>query len=107
LTSHALADWARFGSVGAAFIKPGAPWENGYCESFNGRFRDEFLTTEAIGSLLEAQVIAPGLAHRIQHLPTPQRTEQPHPEAFRKHWQTTTNNSHRHWPGTWDRGTCG
>ncbi|QQW37406.1 integrase core domain-containing protein [Mycobacterium marinum] len=28
------------------------------CESFNGRFRDEFLTTEAFGSLLEAQVLA-------------------------------------------------
>ncbi|GAB4958299.1 hypothetical protein MAHJHV55_01660 [Mycobacterium avium subsp. hominissuis] len=44
LTSHALADWAPLGSVGAVFIEPGAPWENGHCESFNGRFRDEFLT---------------------------------------------------------------
>ena len=25
LTSHALADWARFGSVGCVFIQPGAP----------------------------------------------------------------------------------
>jgi len=23
-----------------AFIEPGSPWENGYCESFNTRFRD-------------------------------------------------------------------
>ena len=28
------------GAVGAktAFIEPGSPWENGYCESFNARF---------------------------------------------------------------------
>jgi transposase InsO family protein len=32
-------------AVGAktAFIEPGSPWENGYCESFNARFRDEML----------------------------------------------------------------
>jgi IS30 family transposase len=37
LTSHAPADRAGLGSVGTVFIEPGAPWENGYCESFNGR----------------------------------------------------------------------
>ena len=25
----------------AAYIEPGSPWENGYCESFKARFRDE------------------------------------------------------------------
>ena len=32
---------AWIGAVGAktAFITPGSPWENGYCESFNARFR--------------------------------------------------------------------
>lgn len=32
---------AWIGAVGAktAFIEPGSPWENGYCESFNARFR--------------------------------------------------------------------
>ena len=23
------------------YIEPGSPWENGYCESFNGKLRDE------------------------------------------------------------------
>jgi transposase InsO family protein len=47
------------GSVGAktAFIEPGSPWENGYCESFNGRFRDELLNGEIFYSLREAQII--------------------------------------------------
>jgi transposase InsO family protein len=25
---------------------PGSPWENGYCESFNGSLRDELLNGE-------------------------------------------------------------
>jgi putative transposase len=24
------------------YIQPGFPWENGYCESFNSKLRDEF-----------------------------------------------------------------
>lgn len=46
-------------AVGAktAFIEPGSPWENGYCESFNARFRDELLNGEIFYSLREAQII--------------------------------------------------
>ena len=39
------------------FIEPGSPWENGYCESFNGKLRDERLNAEIFYSLKEAQVI--------------------------------------------------
>jgi putative transposase len=28
------------------YIEPGSPWENGYCESFNSKLRDEFLNGE-------------------------------------------------------------
>jgi len=28
------------------FIEPGSPWENGYCESFNGKLRDELSRAE-------------------------------------------------------------
>ena len=34
-----------------AFIEPGSPWENGYVESFNARFRDELLNRELFYSL--------------------------------------------------------
>ena len=40
-----------------AYIEPGSPWENGYCESFNARFRDERLNGEIFYSLKEAQII--------------------------------------------------
>ena len=40
-------------SVGSKtlYIAPGSPWENGYCESFNGKFRDELLNGEIFYSL--------------------------------------------------------
>jgi putative transposase len=58
LTAAAMQDWCRFSGTATAFIAPGAPWQNGYSESFNGRFRDEFLSTEQFDTLLEAQVLA-------------------------------------------------
>ena len=47
------------GGVGAAplYIEPGSPWENGYCESFNGKLRDECLNGEIFYSLREAQIV--------------------------------------------------
>ncbi|MBG3876396.1 transposase [Desulfovibrio oxamicus] len=39
------------------FIEPGSPWENGYCESFNGKIRDEKLSGELFYTLREAQVV--------------------------------------------------
>ncbi len=39
------------------YITPGSPWENGYCESFNGKLRDELLQREIFCSLREAQVL--------------------------------------------------
>jgi putative transposase len=45
--------------VGAktAYITPGAPWENGYVESFNARLRDELLNGEIFYTLKEAQIV--------------------------------------------------
>jgi transposase InsO family protein len=50
-------DW--IGAVGAktAFIEPGSPWENGYCESFNSKLRDELLNGEIFYSLAEARIV--------------------------------------------------
>ena len=40
-----------------AYIEPGSPWEKGYCESFNARFRDELLNGAVFYSLREAQIL--------------------------------------------------
>jgi len=39
------------------FIEPGSPWENGCCESFNGRLQDELLNREIFYTLEEAKVL--------------------------------------------------
>lgn len=44
--------------VQTLYIEPGAPWENGFAESFNGRFRDEFLQCELLADLREARVLS-------------------------------------------------
>jgi transposase InsO family protein len=36
-------------------VAPGSPWENGYSESFNSRFRDEFLEVEEFENVLDAR----------------------------------------------------
>lgn len=52
-----LRQWLAELGVGTLFITPGSPWENGYCESFNGKFRNELLNGEIFDTLLEARVI--------------------------------------------------
>lgn len=52
-----LRTWLGKLEVQPLFIQPGSPWENGYCESFNGKMRYELLNGEIFFSLLEAQVI--------------------------------------------------
>lgn len=36
-----LRKWLGKVGTGTLYIEPGSPWENGYCESFNGKLRDE------------------------------------------------------------------
>lgn len=45
-------------NIKTLFIDPGSPWQNGYCESFNSRFRDELLNLEIFTSTLEARVLS-------------------------------------------------
>jgi putative transposase len=49
--------WFKDLKVEPLFIEPGSPWENGYCESFNGKMRYQLLDGEIFYSLLEARVV--------------------------------------------------
>jgi putative transposase len=57
MTAKIVRGW--FAKLGAKtlYIEPGSPWENGYCESFNGKLRDECLNGEIFYSLKEAKVV--------------------------------------------------
>jgi putative transposase len=41
--AKAVREWIAAVGARTAFIEPGSPWENGYCESFNSKLRDELL----------------------------------------------------------------
>ena len=45
-------------SVGTLHIEPGAPWRNGYAESFHSRLRDELLDAEVFADLAEAKSLS-------------------------------------------------
>ncbi len=55
--AHSVRDWIAAVGAKTAYIEPGSPWENGYCESFNARFRDELLNGEIFYTLKEAQIV--------------------------------------------------
>jgi putative transposase len=84
-TLHAIAEaegWQQERAVLWHYIAPGKPQQNGFVESFNGRFRDECLNEHLFGSLAAARRIVE--AWRIDY-----NTERPHtslngltPKAF-------------------------
>ena len=56
--AEGLRDWLNAAQVGPLCIEPGAPWENGYAESFFSRLRDELLNCEEFANLAEARWFA-------------------------------------------------
>ena len=69
--AQAVGDWIKAVAAKTAYIEPGSPWENGYCESFNARFRDELLNGEIFYTLKEARII-------IEHWRRHYNTQRPH-----------------------------
>jgi transposase InsO family protein len=53
----AVQRWLKATGVKTLYIEPGSPWQNGFVESFHGRFRDECLNREQLGTLTEARVV--------------------------------------------------
>jgi transposase InsO family protein len=45
-----LRKWLANTGTNPLYIKPCSPWENGYCERFNSKLRDEFLNGEIFRS---------------------------------------------------------
>jgi len=66
-----LQTWLARVGTRTLYIERGSPWENGYCESFNGKLRDECLNGEIFYSLKEAQIV-------IERWRVEYNTERPH-----------------------------
>ena len=55
--AKSLQDWLATCGAQTFYVEPGSPWQNGVCESFNSKLRDECLNMEDFTSRAEARVI--------------------------------------------------
>jgi transposase InsO family protein len=85
-----LRKWLARTGAKTLYIEPESPWENGYCESFNSKLRDEFLNGEIFYSIKELRVL---------------------PERWRVHYNTIRTHSslgyRRPAPEAWLTSTTG
>jgi putative transposase len=65
--AKAIRAWMSAAGLETLYIAPGAPWENGYAESFNSKVRDELLNAEEFTSLLEAEVLGKAWKQEYNH----------------------------------------
>ena len=56
-TSRAFIAWAQGHRIRHILIEPGRPMQNGYIESFNGKFRDECLNEHWFTNVLHARTV--------------------------------------------------
>ena len=99
--------WLKLRQVQMHYIEPGSPWQNGYGESFNGKFRNECLNMEVFYSLAEATTVVEIWRHSYNH-------ERPHsslgyctPAEFAASWRlasgTMNKAVHSEFEGITDR----
>jgi len=65
--ARALRRFLAAAEVETLYIEPGAPWENGYAESFHSRLRDELLDAEIFTGLRDAKALAAGWKNEYNH----------------------------------------
>ena len=79
-TSNAMLGWTGENQIAWHFIAPGKPMQNGICESFNGRMRDELLNETLFFGLDHArEAIATWVADYNEHRPRLCATRPPRP----------------------------
>ena len=59
--------WLAQNRIKTIYIEPGSPWQNGFVESFHGRFRDECLNREQLWTLTEARVVVGDYRQEYNH----------------------------------------
>lgn len=95
-----LRSWLAEEHVEIAYIEPGSPWQNGFRESFHGRFRDEFVAGTLFRSVPEARMLAE--AYRREY-----NEQRPHqslgyltPAEFKRKWMDGRDDQSQSHPQT-------
>ena len=76
--------------VGTSYIEPGSPWQNGFVESFNSRFRDECLNLEEFSTVQEAKEIIERWRDTYNHRRPHSSLGSLTPAAFAARWAAST-----------------
>ncbi len=97
--AKAMETWRENMSVRSIFIDPGKPWQNGLCESFNSRMRDECLNMEIFYGVRDAQA-------SVEEWRRYYNEERPHgalgyqsPLAFKRQWLAEQEETKESKPG--------
>lgn len=82
----ALQAWLAHHQAETFYVAPGSPWQNGFRESFHGRFRDEFLYGTLFASVNESRILVEGYRNEYN-------LDRPHqslgyltPAEFKQRW---------------------
>jgi transposase InsO family protein len=67
LVAKNLRQWLEAAGTKTLYIEPGSPWENGYCESFNSKLRDELLNGEIFLFTERGTDLMPKVMSALQH----------------------------------------
>ena len=86
--------WLAGQRIKTIYIEPGSPWQNGFVESFHGRFRDECLNREQLWTLSEARVVIEDYRQRYNQLRPHSRLGYLSPARFAADGQPNNLNLH-------------
>jgi putative transposase len=86
--------WLAEKQIKTLYIEPGSPWQNGFVESFHGRFRDECLNREQLWTLTEARVVIEDYRQHYNYLRPHSRLGYLAPARFAANRQPNNPNLH-------------
>ena len=87
--AHTLQAWLASRGSKSHFIAPGSPWQNGFRESFHGKFRDEFLAETLFVSVAEARVLSEGYRREYNEERPHQSLGYKTPHEYKQEWLAT------------------
>jgi putative transposase len=98
--ANRVQDWLAAHNTQTAYIEKGSPWQNGFRESFHGRFRDEFLYGTLFASLTEARVLIESWRREYNEERSHQSLNYLTPTEFKAKWHKEQANTLQEPPQT-------
>jgi putative transposase len=89
--SRAVLKWLTQANIDTAHIDPGKPRQNGTNESFNGKFRDEYLSMEWFKNTIDAKIIIEQFRRQYNEVRPHSSLGQLTPAEFKQQLSSTNN----------------